>query len=189
MTILLQEVRDGVATLTLNRPAVNNAYDRAMIAGLFGAVGRLEADPAVRRALADEKQWDVDLDGGAVGVVLPDDVDPVGPPGRWAALLPALDPTTMGWKQRDFYLGPHAALLFDRNGNGGPTAWVDGRIVGGWTQKDDGQVVVVACAEVDRAGQRLLDDQADRLTSWLSGDVVRSIYQSPLVRSGSSSST
>ncbi|HEU4567029.1 MAG TPA: winged helix DNA-binding domain-containing protein [Marmoricola sp.] len=144
---------------------------------------------AVRRALADVGAVEVDLDGGAVGVVLPDDVDPVGPPGRWAALLPALDPTTMGWKQRDFYLGPHAALLFDRNGNGGPTAWVDGRIVGGWTQKDDGQVVVVACAEVDRAGQRLLDDQADRLTSWLSGDVVRSIYQSPLVRSGSSSST
>jgi len=31
----------------------------------------------------------------------------------WAALLPALDPTTMGWSERDWYvgleLGPHAS--------------------------------------------------------------------------------
>ena len=25
----------------------------------------------------------------------------------WIALLPPLDPTTMGWKERDWYLGPH----------------------------------------------------------------------------------
>ena len=27
----------------------------------------------------------------------------------WAALLPVLDPTVMGWKERGFYLGPHGA--------------------------------------------------------------------------------
>lgn len=146
---------------------------------------------AARQALADLDAVEVDLEGGAVGLVLPDDL-PDGPApdaGRWAALLPALDPTTMGWKQRWFYLGDHAGLLFDRNGNGGPTAWLDGRIVGGWTQKDDGQVVVVPCEELDRAGERLVDAEADRLTAWLDGDVVRTIYQSPLVRTGLSSSS
>ena len=43
-----------------------------------------------------------------------------------AALLPTLDPTTMGWKERDWYLGPHASVLFDSNGNAGPTVWWDG---------------------------------------------------------------
>ncbi len=38
----------GVATVTLNRPAVNNAYDRAMIASLAEALAGLAADPAVR---------------------------------------------------------------------------------------------------------------------------------------------
>jgi hypothetical protein len=143
----------------------------------------------VRRALADAAAIEVDLDDGGAGFVLPGDLAPVEEPERWAALLPALDPTTMGWKQRGFYLGEHAGLLFDRNGNGGPTAWLDGRIVGGWTQKDDGQVVVVPCEEIDRTGRRLLDAEADRLATWLDGDVVRTIYQSPLVRSGLSSSS
>jgi hypothetical protein len=144
---------------------------------------------AVRRALTDLGAVEVRLDDDGVGLVLPDDLAPAEPAGRWAALLPALDPTTMGWKQRDFYLGPYAARLFDRNGNGGPTAWLGGRIVGGWAQKDDGQVVVVTCEEIDPAGQRLLDEEADRLGDWLAGEVVRTIYQSPLVRSGASSSS
>ena len=56
----------------------------------------------------------------------------------WAALLPVLDPTLMGWKQRDFYLDPdHTPYLFDTNGNGGTTAWWDGRVVGCWVQDDD----------------------------------------------------
>ena len=40
------------------------------------------------------------------GFLLPDDLDDVPEPEPWAALLPVLDPTTMGWKQRDFYLDP-----------------------------------------------------------------------------------
>jgi methylglutaconyl-CoA hydratase len=38
----------GVATLTLNRPEVHNAYDGAMIDGLIEAVGALAADARVR---------------------------------------------------------------------------------------------------------------------------------------------
>jgi hypothetical protein len=142
---------------------------------------------AVRRGLADVEAVEVRLDAGT-GWVLPDDLpgetgdavdDPVEP---WAALLPALDPTTMGWKGRDFFLGDHAERLFDTNGNGGPTAWWDGRIVGGWTQRDDGTVVVVPAEPLGAAATRALDASAERLTAWLGGDVVKSIYQSPLVR-------
>src|SRR5262249_59761653 len=57
-------------------------------------------------ALAEVDAEGVDL-GGTTGHVLPDDTDPVERPNRWARLLPALDPTTMGWKQRDWYLRPH----------------------------------------------------------------------------------
>jgi methylglutaconyl-CoA hydratase len=38
----------GVATVTLNRPAVNNAYDGAMLEALTAGVAALGADPAVR---------------------------------------------------------------------------------------------------------------------------------------------
>lgn len=144
---------------------------------------------AVRRALAAVGAVEVGLESGGTGLVLPGDVAPVPHPGRWAALLPALDPTTMGWKQRDFYLGGHARLLVDRNGNAGPTAWLDGRVVGGWSQRDDGQVVVVPCTEIDPDGLRLLESEAGRLSDWLDGQVVRTIYQSPLVRAGTSSSS
>ena len=41
----------GVATVTLNRPEVNNAYNRDMIRGLMAAFARLGADAAVRVVL------------------------------------------------------------------------------------------------------------------------------------------
>jgi hypothetical protein len=98
------------------------------------------------------------------GYVLPDDVDPVPPAEPSVALLPGLDPSTMGWKQRGFHLDPaHGPLLFDRNGNGGPTIWVDGRIVGGWVQRADGTVALRVLedigaerhAEVEQAAHEL----------------------------------
>jgi hypothetical protein len=137
---------------------------------------------AVRRALSAVGAVAVSLEGGGHGYVLPDDLEEEPPVGEWAALLPALDPTTMGWKERRFHLGDHADVLFDRNGNGGPTAWWNGRIVGGWTQRADGEVVVVPAEPLDPAAVRALAGEAARLTEWLGGEVVRSIYQSPLAR-------
>ena len=64
-------------------------------------------------------------------------------------LLPGADPTVMGWKERTCYLGEHAPELFDRNGNAGPTVWANGRVVGGWTQHDDGELVVGLLEPVD----------------------------------------
>ncbi len=137
---------------------------------------------AVTRALDDVGAVEVGLEDGGTGFVLPGDLDDVLEPGPWAALLPALDPTTMGWKQRDWYLGAHAAAIFDRNGNGGPTAWWCGRIVGGWRQEDDGTVVVVPAEDLGAAATKALAAKAEEMTAWLEGDVVRSIYQSPLAR-------
>ena len=56
------------------------------------------------------------------------------------ALLPSLDPTTMGWKERDWYLPAAAAQAFDRMGNAGPTIWVDGQVAGVWAQTTDGEI-------------------------------------------------
>jgi hypothetical protein len=59
-----------------------------------------------KRALASLETVEVDLEGEP-GVVLTDDLEPVAVPEPWVALLPGLDPTIMGWKLREWYLGPH----------------------------------------------------------------------------------
>ena len=69
------------------------------------------------------------------------------------ALLPTLDPTTMGWTARDWYLGEHRAQLFDSAGNAGATVWWRGRVVGGWAARPDGggDRWVAALQELDDA--------------------------------------
>jgi hypothetical protein len=136
---------------------------------------------AVRAALRDVGAVEVDLDGGR-GYVLPDDVDPAGPADPWVALLPALDPTTMGWFERDWYLGPHKAQVFDSTGNGGATVWVDGRIVGGWTVTPAGDVQLVLLDDVGRDARTAIDAEAERLTAWLDGTAVGVRFPAPLVR-------
>ncbi len=141
---------------------------------------------AVRAALADVGAEQVHLADGAIGWLLPDDLDEVDPPEPWAALLPVLDPTVMGWKERDFYLGEHGPRLFDRNGNAGTTAWVDGRVVGCWTQDEDAVVRVHLLADVGRDARRRLDAEAARLTEWLDGVRVGTVYPSPAMKEGAS---
>jgi hypothetical protein len=137
---------------------------------------------AVRDALADVAAVEVSLDGGGTGWVLPDDLDEVAQPGSWVALLPVLDPTVMGWKTRDFFLGVHAPALFDRNGNAGTTAWVDGRVVGCWVQDDRGAVQVRLLEPVSAASRAALDAEADRLTTWLGGHRVSTVYPSAAMK-------
>jgi Winged helix DNA-binding domain len=140
---------------------------------------------AVRRALADLGAVEVDLDG-RTGYLLADDTEPVEAVEPWAALLPPLDPTTMGWYERDWYLGPHRAQLFDTAGNAGPTAWWDGRIVGGWRQSEAGEVVVEPLEDVGAEGRRALEREAARLTEWFGGLRVLPRFPSPLwLRAGS----
>ena len=137
---------------------------------------------AVRQALRDVGAVEVSLDGGSSGWVLPDDTDPVDTVEPWVALLPALDPTTMGWSERDWYLGPHRAQVFDTAGNGGATIWVDGRIVGGWSTKE-GAVDLVLLEDVGPDARAALGTEADRLTAWLHGTPVMPRFPAPLVSS------
>jgi hypothetical protein len=136
----------------------------------------------VRAALAELAAVPVSLDHGAPGWLLPDDLDEPPEPGPWAALLPVLDPTTMGWRERGFHLGPHREQIFDRNGNGGATAWVDGRIVGCWVQDAQGVVRVHLLEKVSAAARRSLDAEATRLTTRLGGFRVGSVYSSPAMK-------
>ncbi|RDI49747.1 winged helix DNA-binding domain-containing protein [Nocardia mexicana] len=135
----------------------------------------------VRKSLAHLDIAEVDLDG-TTGIALADDLDPVAAPEPWAALLPALDPTPMGWQSRDWFLGPHAPALFDRSGNIGPTVWWDGRIVGGWAQRKDGEIVWRLLEDVGADAQARITAEAERMGAWF-GE-VRAIprFRTPLER-------
>ena len=137
---------------------------------------------AVRRALHDVGAVEVETDGGS-GYVMGDDLETTAPVDPWVALLPALDPTTMGWFERDWYLGPHRARLFDASGNAGSTAWCDGRVVGGWHQTSTGEVVADLLEDVGREAESALRAEAARLGEWLDGVRVLPRFPSPLARS------
>jgi hypothetical protein len=132
-----------------------------------------------RHALRDIDAVEVDLDGSP-GFALPDDLDVEPDVEPWCALLPGLDVTTMGWYDRDWYVGEHRSQVFDTNGNGGTTAWWNGRIVGGWGQDVDGCVEVWLLEDVGRDAKRALQQRADALTEWLGGVRVSPRFPSPL---------
>jgi hypothetical protein len=134
---------------------------------------------SVRTALATVRVVEVDLDGQA-GFVLADDLEPTPAPEPWVALLPSLDATTMGWQARDWYLGSHKDALFDPNGNAGPTVWVDGRVVGGWTIRADGEVVTKLLEDVGCEAARSVASEAARLTEWLQAARVVPRFPTPL---------
>jgi len=134
-----------------------------------------------RQALRDIDAVEVTLDG-APGFALPDDLDDEAAPEPWGALLPGLDPTTMGWFDRDWYLGGHRSQVFDTNGNAGPTAWWNGRVVGGWVQDAEGHVELRLLDDIGRDGRAHLTRKADVLTAWLDGVRISPRFPSPLSR-------
>jgi hypothetical protein len=137
---------------------------------------------ATRQALATIGAVEVSLDGGRIGYVLPDDLEPTESAEPWAALLPPLDPTTMGWQERGWYLGPYKEQLFDTAGNAGPTMWWDGRIVGGWRQGEEGEVVPQPLEDLPPRAREAFQSEAERLTEWLGGTKVLPRFPSPLLR-------
>lgn len=134
-----------------------------------------------RAALAAAGACEVDLDG-APGYLAEDDAERVRAPRPRAALLPSLDPTVMGWAERDWYLGAHRTALFDRNGNAGPTVWWGGKVIGGWAQRSEGAVVFRLLEDCGREARAAVAAEADGLARWL-GD-VRLIprFRTPLER-------
>lgn len=135
-----------------------------------------------RRALAGVDLVEVDLDGESGLVLAGDDGIEPSAPALAAHLLPALDPTVMGWKLRDWYLGRHRTALFDRNGNAGPTLWWEGRIVGGWAQRPSGEVVVRLLEDVGAGAVAAFAAEAAALEAWLGEVRVLPRFRTPLER-------
>lgn len=138
-------------------------------------------------ALAAVDACPVRLAGDAEGFVLPGDEPTPAPASSGAvAFLPGLDPTPMGWKQRGWFLGAQdgtaATRLFDRNGNVGPTIWLDGRIVGGWAVRGDGEVVHRLLEDVGATAQEAIEAEAAALTAWLDGTPLTPRFRTPLER-------
>jgi hypothetical protein len=133
----------------------------------------------VRAALAGMGAVEVEVETGSA-YLLPDDLEPVASHPPWVALLPGLDPTTMGWKERDWYLGPHAPRLFDRNGNAGQTVWVDGKVVGGWAQRATGEVAWSLLEDVDPETVDEIGRQAEELRLWIGDRVVIPRFRTPM---------
>jgi hypothetical protein len=94
-----------------------------------------------------------------------DDAPTTAPAEPWVALLPGLDPTTMGWKERDWYLPAASADTFDRMGNAGPTIWADGEVVGVWTQRRNGAIRTHLFVDVPKRTERAIARAARELAA------------------------
>jgi len=153
-------------------------YGPATVADLRWWTGWTGAQ--VKQALTAVGPVEVDLDGVAA-IALADDLEPVRCE-PWIALLPALDPTPMGWTARAWYLGEHGPELFDRAGNVGPTIWSDGRIVGGWVQRGDGEIAYRLLEDVGTDKVREVQAAIERLAAWVGPTRVTPRFRTPLER-------
>lgn len=114
---------------------------------------------------------------------LADDLAAPPPAPARAVLLPALDPTPMGWKQREWFLPPGAReQLYDAYGNIGPTIWWRGRVVGGWGVRGDGEIVTELLTGCGTAAARSVRQAAEALTARLGGAVPAPSFRTPLER-------
>jgi hypothetical protein len=140
-----------------------------------------------KKAIAGLETVPAELEAGK-GLVLADDAEPVSEAAPVARLLPALDPTVMGWKSRDFYLeAAHsspavAGSLFDRSGNPGPTIWWGGRIVGGWAQRKSGEVAIRVLTDVGREAVQAIETAAEQTAAGIGSARVTPRFRTPLER-------
>lgn len=174
----------GVDEITAKRELARQwlaAYGPAPVADLKWWTGWTLTQ--ARQALAALGAAEVDLGTGtSPGFVLPDDLGPTADPGDWVALLPALDPTVMGWTDRSWFLGEHKESLFDTNGNAGPTIWLNGKVVGGWGQRATGEIAVKLLEDVGKEASTEIAAQADQVARWLAGVRVIPRFRTPTER-------
>lgn len=130
---------------------------------------------ATKKALAALDTVDV-----GCGLVLADDTVADEPVAATAALLPALDPTPMGWKQRDWYLPADSRPLFDRSGNIGPTIWWCGEVIGGWAVRPNGEIATELLVDRGSAAARAVREAAETLQPRLEGTAVTPSFPTPL---------
>ena len=140
----------------------------------------------VRQTLRGLPIQEVDLHG-ETGIALgagddPGDEDP-NERAPVATLLPALDPTPMGWKRRDWFFGIAQHHVFDNRGNIGPTLWWDGEVVGSWALTPTGEIHTAIAADRGAAARDAIADAAARLHTRLEGAVITPAIRTPLERS------
>jgi hypothetical protein len=136
----------------------------------------------LRHALRGLPVEEVDLHGGAGIALATDDPDDGATAQPSAALLPALDPTPMGWKQRDWFFGIPQHHVFDNRGNIGPTLWWDGEIIGSWAVTSEGQVRTAVLADRGAAARSAVQDVAARLEARLQGTAITPAIRTPIER-------
>ena len=131
-----------------------------------------------QKAVAAVGVREVELDSGP-GIMLSD--TEIEPATGGAALLPALDPTPMGWKGRRWFL-PDALrpALFDTFGNVGPTVWWNGRVVGGWAVRPGEGVVTRLLEDVPARAVAGIAREAARISAVLDGTPVTPSFPTPL---------
>jgi Winged helix DNA-binding domain len=137
-----------------------------------------------RGVLANLPVAEVDLHGqpGITLLELDDDGPDDGGPGV-ASLLPALDPTPMGWKHRDWFLGLDHQAIFDSAGNIGPTLWWNGEIIGSWAITATGELRTRVLADRGAAAIAAIDTAAAHLHQRLNGATVTPAIRTSLERS------
>lgn len=136
----------------------------------------------VRKALGSLDVTEVEV-GNGPAFVLTRDLEPTPRQEPWACLLPSLDSTVMGWRDRDWYLGNRSSPLFDRNGNAGPTVWWDGRVVGGWAQTTGGSIAYRLVEDIGSSGEDRVAELASALEAWIGQVRVTPRFRTPLEKS------
>jgi hypothetical protein len=135
----------------------------------------------VREALAAAGAVAAEVDGGEAFVG--PDYRESEPESGVVSLLPGLDSSAMGWKERDWYIHPeYVPALFDRNGNIGPTVWLDGRIIGGWAQTPTGAVSFRLLESVDSEAAARVETECRLLETWLGETSITPRFRTPLER-------
>lgn len=122
----------------------------------------------------------LDLEETSAGWVLADDAAPEALGDPVATLLPALDPTPMGWKERGWFVPEDSSALYDAYGNVGPTVWWAGEVVGGWAVRKDGTVATELLADRGRACADAVGAAAAALEPRLEGTTVTPSFPTPL---------
>ncbi|MBT8206641.1 MAG: winged helix DNA-binding domain-containing protein [Acidimicrobiia bacterium] len=133
-----------------------------------------------KQVLAEVDPEVVEVESGEAYVI--DWAPADSPDTSWTALLPGLDVAVMGWKERDWLLGDHAPLLFDRNGNVGPTVWAHGRVVGGWAQRTDGSIATEVFDDIGSDALSSVEAKAHDLSQWLGEHRIIPRFRTPTER-------
>lgn len=142
----------------------------------------------IARAIVEAGVDEIELENADTGLVINNDFerhrellggssgDPV------VSLLPALDAAVMAYKQRDWYLGDNASLVFDTLGNAGPTVWIDGHLVGVWAKTTEPTPIValLPSAPIDGHQELAIQSAAEALGSAVGTTAIKPSFPTPL---------